>query len=111
MAILTFTLRIMNVHLCKLWTLSFDKTHGSNFVIKLTLNAKGIRSSASCYRLINFGTEKNECQHQIVHANLILKFDGTFLSCWLKELLALVMLQENSTTKIFHYRNIKKIVG
>jgi hypothetical protein len=77
MAVLTFVLRIMNVQLCKLWTLSFGKTQGSDFVIKLTLNVKGIWSSASCYQLINFGTERSECQHQIVHANLILKFDGT----------------------------------
>jgi hypothetical protein len=79
MAILTFVLRIINVQLCKLWTLSFDKTQGSDFVIKLTLNAKGVRSSASYYRLINFGTERSECQHRIIHANLISKFDGTYL--------------------------------
>jgi hypothetical protein len=46
-------------------------------VIKLTLNAKEVWSSASCYRLINFGTKRSECQHQIVHANLILKVDNT----------------------------------
>jgi hypothetical protein len=77
MAILTFALYIMNIQLCKLWTLSFDRTKGSDFVIKLNLNAKGVRSNASCYRLINFTTERNECQHRIVHANLILKFDNT----------------------------------
>ncbi len=77
MAISTFVLHIINVQLCKLWMLSFDKTQGSDFVIKLTLNAKGIRSSASCYRLINFGTERSECQHRIIHANLISKFDDT----------------------------------
>jgi hypothetical protein len=49
MAVLMFALRIMNVQLCKLWTLSFGKTQGSDFVIKLTLNAKGIRSNAFCY--------------------------------------------------------------
>jgi hypothetical protein len=49
MLVLTFTLRIMNVQLCKLSTLSFNRTHGSNFVIKLTLNAKQVRSNASCY--------------------------------------------------------------
>jgi hypothetical protein len=79
MAVLTFTLRIMNVQLCKLWTLSFNKTQGFNFVIKLTLNAKGVQSSASCYLLINFGTERNECQHRIIHVNLISKFDRTSL--------------------------------
>ncbi len=63
MAILMFVLRIMNVQLCKLWMLSFDRTHGFDFVIKFTLNAKGVRSSASCYRLINFGTKRSECQH------------------------------------------------
>jgi hypothetical protein len=63
MVVLTFALRIMNVQLCKLWTLSFSKTQGSDFVIKLTLNVKGVRSSASCYRLINFGTKRSECQH------------------------------------------------
>jgi hypothetical protein len=79
MVVLTFTFRIMNVQLCKLWTLSFNKTQGSDFVIKFTLNAKGVRSSASCYQLINFGTKRNECQHQIIHVNLISKFDGTSL--------------------------------
>jgi hypothetical protein len=79
MAILMFALYIMNVQLCKLWTLSFDKTQRSDFVIKLTLNVKRVRSNASCYQLINFGTERSECQHQIVHANLISKFDGTSL--------------------------------
>jgi hypothetical protein len=79
MAVLTFALRIMNVQLCKLWMLSFGKTHGSDFVLKLTLNVKGVQSNASCYRLINFGTERSECQHRIVHANLISKFDGTSL--------------------------------
>jgi hypothetical protein len=59
--------------------LSFDKTQGSDFVIKLTLNAKGVWSSAFCYRFINCGTERSECQHRIVHANLISKFDDTFL--------------------------------
>jgi hypothetical protein len=78
MPVLTFALDFMNVQLCKLWMLSFGRTQGSDFVIKLTLNAKGIRSSASCYQLINFGTERTECQHQIVHANLISKFDDTF---------------------------------
>jgi hypothetical protein len=76
MAVLMFAFRIMNVHLCKLWTLSFDRTQGFNFVIKLTLNVKGVWSNASCYQLINFGTKRSECQHQNVHANLILKFDG-----------------------------------
>jgi hypothetical protein len=42
MVVLTFALRIMNVQLCKLWTLFFDRTQGSNFVIKLTLNVKGV---------------------------------------------------------------------
>jgi hypothetical protein len=65
--------------LCKLWMLSFNRTQGSDFVIKFTLNAKQVRSSASCYQLINFGTKRSECQHQIVHANLISKFDGTSL--------------------------------
>jgi hypothetical protein len=65
MAVLTFAFCIMNVQLCKLWMLSFDRTQGSDFVIKFTLNANGVRSSASCYRLINFGTERNECQHWI----------------------------------------------
>jgi hypothetical protein len=74
-----FALRIMNVQLCKLWTLSFDKTQGSNFVIKLTLNVKGVRSSASYYQFTNFGTKQSECQHQIVYANLISKVDDTFL--------------------------------
>jgi hypothetical protein len=74
-----FALCIMNVQLCKLWTLSFGRTQGSNFVIKLTLNVKGIWSNASCYRLINFGTKRSECQHRIVHVNLILKFDDTSL--------------------------------
>jgi len=60
--------------------LSFNRTHESHFVIKLTLNAKGVWSSASCYRFINFGIERNECQHRIIHANLISKFDGTFFS-------------------------------
>ncbi len=76
MAVLMFVLRIMNVKLCKLWMLSVDRTHGSDFVIKLIVNAKGVRSSAFCYRLINFGTKRSECQHRIVHANLISKFDG-----------------------------------
>jgi hypothetical protein len=61
MAFFTFTLRIMNVQVCKLWMLSFDKTQGSDFVIKFTLNVKGVQSNASCYRLINFGIEGNEC--------------------------------------------------
>ncbi len=42
MAVLTFILCIMNVQFCKLWTLSFDKTQGFDFVIKFTLNAKGV---------------------------------------------------------------------
>jgi hypothetical protein len=42
MAVLTFVLRIMNLQLCKMWTLSFNRTQGSDFVIKLTLNAKGV---------------------------------------------------------------------
>ncbi len=42
MVVLTFVLRIMNVQLCKLWTLSFDRAQGSDFVIKLTLNVKGV---------------------------------------------------------------------
>jgi hypothetical protein len=84
MAVLTFALRIMNVQLCKLWTLSFAKTHGFNFVIKFTLNAKGVRSNASCYRLINFGNKRSECQHRIVHVNLISKFDDTSLFTSLK---------------------------
>jgi hypothetical protein len=79
MAVLTFVLHIINVQLCKLRTLSFDRTQGSDFMIKLTLNAKGVRSSASCYQLINFGTERNECPHRIVHVNLITKFDDTSL--------------------------------
>jgi len=77
MAVLMFAFRIMIVQLCKLWTLSFGRTEGSNFVIKLTLDAKGVQSRASCYWLINFGTEWNECQHRIVHVNLISKFDST----------------------------------
>ncbi len=79
MAILTFVLHIMNVQLCKLWMLSFSKTQGSDFVIELTLNEKGIQSSACSYRVMNFGTKRSECKHQIVDANLILKFDGTSL--------------------------------
>jgi hypothetical protein len=61
MVVLTFTLRIMNVQLCKLSMMSFNRTHGSNFVIKFTLNAKWVWSSASCYWLINFCTERSEC--------------------------------------------------
>jgi len=57
MAVLMFTLCIMNVQLCKLWTLSFDKTQGSDFVINFTLNAKGVQFNASCYQLINFGNK------------------------------------------------------
>ncbi len=53
-----FAFPIMNVQLCKLWTLSFDKTQGSDFVIKLTLNAKGVQSNASCYRLIILAPSK-----------------------------------------------------
>ncbi len=53
--------------------------HRDLIVIKFTLNAKGVWSRASCYRLINFGTERSECQHWIVHANLISKFDSTAL--------------------------------
>jgi hypothetical protein len=78
MAVFTFALCIMNVQLYKLWMLSFSRTWGFDFVIKFTLNAKGVRSKASYYRLINFGTEQNECQDQIVHANLISKINGTF---------------------------------
>jgi hypothetical protein len=79
MLVLTFAFRIMNVQLCKLWPLSFSRTQGSDFVIKFTLNAKGVRSRPSCYRLVNFGTERSECQHRIVHVNLISKFDGNAL--------------------------------
>jgi hypothetical protein len=78
MVVLTFALRIMNVQLCKLWMMSFSKTHGFDFMIKLTLNAKGVRSNTSCYQLINFGTDQSECEHQIVHANLISKLHGTY---------------------------------
>jgi hypothetical protein len=79
MAILMFMFRIMNVQLANCGRCPSAGHKDPIFVIKLTLNAKGVRSSASCYQLINFGTERSECQHRIVHVNLISKFDGIAL--------------------------------